>query len=80
MGILSDFVFKDNPRVKNILGWIKELGILAIFIWLALSVKQEWWNGFNTCKAQSCLVCWQNITGSLNLIHNITNSTAFQVK
>ena len=72
MGILSDTVFRNNPKARSILSWIKELGVLAVFLLMALGLRQEWLNGFETCKSQACLVCWHAINGSKPSEGNIT--------
>lgn len=57
MGFLRDFVIKDE-RHKKWIGWAVSVFEIAIFAGMALLVKTEWQNGYDTCARQACLVCW----------------------
>jgi hypothetical protein len=73
MGLLSDTVFKNNPKAKNILQWIKEFGYIAVFVWLALGVKAEYQNGYNACSHQACTLC---LYQTYNVTPNVTSNSS----
>jgi hypothetical protein len=91
MGILTDFVIKKDTKhkwIREAILWIKELGVLAIFLMLALSHRIAWEEGYDTCAKQSCLVCWyganstnstnRNITKEIIEKFNVTNTTIIE--
>jgi len=71
MGLLTDYVIKDE-RKKKIAFWIRDLGILAVFAYLAIGHKNTWEAGYEHCAKDACMVCW----GEMNLTVGETIETA----
>jgi len=57
MGILTDFVIK-NEKTKKYLAWGKDIVIMGIFIYMALSHQKTWYAGYDYCAEQACIVCY----------------------
>lgn len=60
MGFLTDYVIKDEKK-KKYLAWAKDLVILGIFIYMALSHRATWQAGYDYCAENACLVCMNEI-------------------
>ena len=74
IGLLTDFVFKEENKkhkwVRELILWIKELGVLGVFLMLALGLKAEWEAGFKTCEDSACLVCWNLLKSNNTDLNN----------
>ena len=76
MGLLTHKLIK-NEKHRFIIGLIKDLLILSLFIYAIIVHSYEWYNGYNACK-ELCIV-FPDLNFSeyelFNYYHNITNLT-----
>lgn len=64
MGFLRDFVIKDEKKKKWV-GWAVSAIEIGIFLAMALLIRSEWQNGYDTCASKACLVCWSSTNSSM---------------
>lgn len=59
MGYLSN----KYPHLRKYLDWVKDIGFIVVFIFMALYVKNEYQNGFDNAWNQACEICIWKTTG-----------------
>lgn len=67
MGLLTKRLDEKNRKRALI---IKEILITLVFVWLALSHREAYLQGFEACKVYSCYFCHMN--DSLSYLFNQT--------
>jgi hypothetical protein len=78
LGIITDFLIKKDSKhkwIREAILWIKELGVLLVFLMLALAIREQWQAGYSTCYQESCLVCWY-YTNNMNSTNTTTSISA----
>jgi len=63
MGLVFQKLVKDRSK-RELIYIMLDIILIIVFLYFALTVKTEWYNGFEFCRQQACEIClsMQNVS------------------